>query len=283
MNAWSKIGGGTPFGYKYDRKTNKLVTVPAEIKILKIIFNLAAEGNGVTKIANYLNNHNYTSKRGGGWFNTTVGFVLQPHRLLFYQGLDKNGGKGDWEAIITKEISEKIIGFKRTLAPAKSKAIYLLSSQRILKCGYCGGYMAVAKNKDTAYYTCPTRHQKSKELCPDSKMHRIESIESPVISDFNVRKSLPLIKYFNKDKKNRLESINQQLGLLKKLNNSTIDNLKKIISMIEEYQEYKFPQKINELPDIVKEINVTNEAIKITYKFPINNSLSFTTIIQESI
>jgi hypothetical protein len=282
MNAWSKIGGGTPFGYKYDRKTNRLVTVPAEIKILKIIFNLAVEGNGVTKIANYLNNNNYTSKRGGGWFNTTVGYLLQPQRLLFYQGIDKNGEKGDWEAIITKESSEKIIGYKRTIKSAKSRAIYLLSSRKILKCGYCGSYMIVGKNKDTAYYSCATRLQRSKDLCPESKMHRIENIEHQVVSDFNVRKSLPLIKYFNKDKKNKLQLINEQLGKLNKLNNSTIDNLKKIISMIEEYQEYQFPPEINDLSDIVKEINVTNEAIKITYKFPINNSLSFTTIIQES-
>ena len=48
------VPGGV-YGYDYDRAQNKLIPNIEEIEVIHKIFNLYLEGNGITRICNYLN------------------------------------------------------------------------------------------------------------------------------------------------------------------------------------------------------------------------------------
>ena len=61
------IGGGIPFGYKYDEITSNLTVDKNETQILRMIFTLVKNGLGVNRITNELNNLQYPPRRGREW------------------------------------------------------------------------------------------------------------------------------------------------------------------------------------------------------------------------
>ena len=67
--------GHAPFGYTYSNK--KLVEVPAEKKIVRIIKGKRNSGLSYHKIARMLNEDKIGSKRGGIWYAETVKTVFQ--------------------------------------------------------------------------------------------------------------------------------------------------------------------------------------------------------------
>lgn len=96
-------GGRTPFGYK--ASDHKMVVVPEQAEIVKVIFRMKNEGCTYQTIVNYLNEQGYTNKSGGKWAISSVQAILENKKT--YQGYYKYG-KTDWvkgqhEALIEED------------------------------------------------------------------------------------------------------------------------------------------------------------------------------------
>jgi len=70
--------GNTPYGYKYDRETKKLVISEVEARIVRLIYEEYANGKSMVRIANMLNDEKVPPRRkdGKGWRNNSVRDVL---------------------------------------------------------------------------------------------------------------------------------------------------------------------------------------------------------------
>ena len=159
-----------------ERKSYK--RIPKEIEILHIMFDLSSEeGYGGVKIANYLNEKNYKTRKGNGWSASAVNRVLSNpmytgHLVYGKTSVPIGGGKRvaqDKEkwiysketipelAVISEEQFEKVQKLKHSrkerndkLAEENRKCIYqtggLLFTGYIV-CGSCGRKMQTKQNK----------------------------------------------------------------------------------------------------------------------------------------
>ncbi|MCY6482823.1 recombinase family protein [Clostridium aestuarii] len=82
------LGGTTPLGFKSEainytdingknKRMFKLIIVPDEIKIVKLIFNLYVEKKGFPSVAHYLCTHHYKGKNGGEFSQGTVEQIIK--------------------------------------------------------------------------------------------------------------------------------------------------------------------------------------------------------------
>jgi len=71
-------GGRTPLGYRKTEFDNKsdIAIDEDEAKVITCIHKLRKEGLSMQAIANYLNNNQAPTKRGGRWFASTVHYIL---------------------------------------------------------------------------------------------------------------------------------------------------------------------------------------------------------------
>lgn len=82
------LGGTTPLGYKSEaveyvdengknKKMYKLIEVPEEIEIVKLIYDLYLKKKGFSSVATYLCKHNYKGKTGGEFSRTSVEQIIK--------------------------------------------------------------------------------------------------------------------------------------------------------------------------------------------------------------
>jgi site-specific DNA recombinase len=82
------LGGTPPLGFKSEpidyksdtdknKKMYKLVVVPEEIEVVKLIYNLYLEKKGFPSVANYLCSHCYKGKNGGEFSRATVEQIIK--------------------------------------------------------------------------------------------------------------------------------------------------------------------------------------------------------------
>ena len=128
------VGGKTALGYKKDpNNKNKLIIYEPEAKIVRIIFNMALDGNNVGKIRDYLNEHKIPTanqlryNKLTFWENKTVKNILKNEvyigntvqnkrsRISYKNMKLKSNPKEEWnivtkthEPIIDEEIFNKI-------------------------------------------------------------------------------------------------------------------------------------------------------------------------------
>lgn len=69
------IIGYPPYGY--ENKDGKMVIVPEEAEVVKLIYHMALSGDGTHRIANALNKMNVPSKKGAKWHSSTVQGILK--------------------------------------------------------------------------------------------------------------------------------------------------------------------------------------------------------------
>lgn len=92
------LGGTTPLGFKSEainytdsnaknKKMYKLVPIPDEVEIVKLIFDLYLEKKGFPSVANYLCTHHYKGKNGGEFSKGTVKQII---KNPVYTYADKN-------------------------------------------------------------------------------------------------------------------------------------------------------------------------------------------------
>lgn len=63
--------------YGYENKDGKMVIVPEEAEVVRMMFKMAVSGDGSHRIANKLNDMNIPSKKGTRWHSSTVQGILK--------------------------------------------------------------------------------------------------------------------------------------------------------------------------------------------------------------
>ncbi len=205
------FNGGRMLGYKSVpseniQEKNKLVIIPEEAEIVKLIFELYSEGKGYKFISNYLNDCNYKTINGLNFGiqsirniikNPTYAGYVQFNKTVKYASKRREGGENDFirtkgkhEAIVDLETWSKVqqINQKKSLNHTKKvkRGTFLLTG--ILKCPQCGSPMVagrVVKNKggrkiEFKYYQCSKYKNKGRKECSANSVNA-EYIEEYVI------------------------------------------------------------------------------------------------------
>ncbi|MEI7831629.1 MAG: recombinase family protein [bacterium] len=178
--AW---GGGKIIGYRApDAKTDgeaaaksgKLIIVPDEAAIVRKIFKLYAEGNGLKSITNKMNKGGYRTKNGNLWGSAQIGAILDNPTFtgtIRFSTHDKHAEKQEeilvenaHEAIIDKTLWDKVqlLRSSKNIWPGRvSERSFPLTG--LIRCPQCGAGMimsrATATRKDGSkrineYYAC---------------------------------------------------------------------------------------------------------------------------------
>lgn len=222
-------GGVPPFGYEWKtiednenvgRRKSKLVICEREAEIVKLIFQMYADGKGYKAIVNYLNKQGYKTKHGNDF---SVGPIRDILLNPVYIGMVRYNVRRNWNEkrrrninpnpIIEKGIHEPIIDkelWDRVQAIYKSKqgrpsriydGEYPLTG--ILRCPECGAGMVISRTTNTlkdgtkkriVYYACGNWKNKGTAVCHSNSI-RVEKANkvvyreiSKVLSNENVLK-----------------------------------------------------------------------------------------------
>lgn len=189
-------GGCTPLGYDLD-ENKRLIINEHEAEAVKIIFQMFADGHGYTAIINYLNEHDYKTKKGCIFGKNSLYEILSNEKytgvFVFNKAAAKVDGKrnnhvyktsdkvirveGGCPAIISKKLFEKVqrkkAANRRNAGSYHSKEFYLLTSK--IFCGICGkrmqGNLRFSGRSKTrlATYRCNTHRSecRNKEINKD--------------------------------------------------------------------------------------------------------------------
>ena len=182
------IGPRAPFGYqKSTPNRNQLVPDPIAAITVRKIFELAANGMGVTAIVRYLNEKGiptpiqYARSNGltgnyddgdGSWNSRSVKYILtnRTYTGMLIQGKEKRAVAGTHEALVNEDTFEAIQ--KSFQARALNLAPKGQSTENILKgkviCGCCGGKMQRKRGADHAdwyFFICITKNRLGADRC----------------------------------------------------------------------------------------------------------------------
>ena len=182
------IGPRAPFGYqKSISNRNQLVPDPIAAITVRKIFELAANGMGVTAIVRYLNEKEiptpiqYARSNGltgnyddgdGSWNSRSVKYILtnRTYTGMLIQGKEKRAVMGTHEALVDEKTFESIQ--KSFQARAFNLAPKGQSTENILRgkviCGCCGGKMQRKRGTDHAdwhFFTCITKNRLGSDHC----------------------------------------------------------------------------------------------------------------------
>lgn len=188
-------GGCPPLGYDVG-EDRRLVINQHEAEAVKAIFEMFAEGYGYSAIADYLNEHGYTTKRGRIFGKNSLYEILKNEKytgvFVFNRAAAKSDSKrnnhayktndniirvpGGCPAIISKSLFEKVQRIKaknrRNTGRYHSKEFYLLTGK--VYCGVCGKriqgnlrYSGERKNR-----LCTYRCDEPKQLCKNKENNK---------------------------------------------------------------------------------------------------------------
>ncbi len=68
-------GGGVALGY--ENKEKELLLTQSEAETIKTIYELKRKKYSINKIAKYLQENGYSTKRGGNWYASTISYILK--------------------------------------------------------------------------------------------------------------------------------------------------------------------------------------------------------------
>ncbi len=219
--------GGFPiYGYKnvriFDEKRNpktKYEVNGAEAKVVKLIFELYAKGNGLKNIVMELARRAIKPRSGSYWSKSTVANILRNEPYIGWTVFNKRDKKttgrqfkpkDEWiiiknthEPIISEELFNRVQKLIEERQPKNTPAQvtasqYLLSG--LMRCGKCSGAYGVTgygRQRKYAYYNCINYSKKGKKVCPGRRLRAdeldqeiIERVRKLVFSDENMRKLL---------------------------------------------------------------------------------------------
>ena len=176
------IGPRAPFGYqKSESNHDKLIPDPKAAIVVRKIFELAANGTGMTAIVRYLNEKNiptpiqYARSKGlagnyddgnGDWNSRSVKYILtnRTYTGMLIQGKEKRAVAATHEPLVDTDTFDAI---QRSF---QAKAFNLTtkgqSTENVLKgkviCGCCGGKMQRKRGTNHAdwyFFTCITKNR----------------------------------------------------------------------------------------------------------------------------
>lgn len=174
-------GGITAYGIGWNEKTKKLYEVETESRVIRLIYKLYCYGDGKTppmgdnKIAVWLNNRGYRTRKGELWSHTSVGYILQnPFYIQKYRW--NFTSEGEYFEVksnnIPRIVDDETWNFAQSLRkqragmhPRQATGTNVFSGR--LKCGRCGAGMKRSTSKyqtkegkiTYAYYECTRKRQ----------------------------------------------------------------------------------------------------------------------------
>lgn len=188
-------GGCPPLGYDVG-EDRRLVINQHEAEAVRIIFEMFAEGYGYSAIADYLNEHGYTTKRGRIFGKNSLYEILNNEKytgvFVFNRAAAKSDSKrnnhayktndniirvpGGCPAIISKHLFEKVQRIKaanrRNTGRYHSKEFYLLTGK--VYCGVCGkriqGNLRFSGERKNRH--CTYRCDEPKQLCKNKENNK---------------------------------------------------------------------------------------------------------------
>ncbi|MDE6604777.1 MAG: recombinase family protein [Clostridia bacterium] len=195
--------------YGYRLVDGQLIVNQEEKELIKSIYSLYMQGNGIPKICRILTDRGYKTMHGGVWSKSTIRTILSNEKYVgdcllqkcYYDLNVKIPNKGELpqyyienshEAIIDKETFEAV---QQRLSERAKK--YLPSGSNNtggplagkIKCGKCGARFkrktcAKGKSYETYKWTCRTKDQMSKAVCGNSDIKE-DVIITLLIDAFN--------------------------------------------------------------------------------------------------
>lgn len=180
-------GGGVPLGYKIN-KEKKFEIDTDTAPIVKMIYEMYADGKTVTEINKYLNSQGYKTSKGREFNKNSLHTILTNKRYLGYYIHGNVETAGGIPQIISDELFEKVAKKlkvnKKAPARARAKVEYLLTTK--LFCGHCKemmtGFSGTGKQgKVYRYYIC--NGTKTKPKTCDKKMVHKDYIEDIVVNE----------------------------------------------------------------------------------------------------
>jgi site-specific DNA recombinase len=184
---------GVPFGYRRSGgRATKLVPDEREAPVVRLAFELRADGHTWPSIATRLNEGDVMPRSGGAWTHKTVRQMVT-NRV--YTGTAWNG---DWEkqnaheAIVTPEVFASANRRKGTKPQGPTEG-YLLSG--LIRCSGCGYAMTHNVQNGRRYYRCRAA-QHGDGRCPAPVNVAAEQVETWAWGEFEGR-------YFTPDGKAR--------------------------------------------------------------------------------
>lgn len=194
-----------PHGYYYDRSMGNFVVNEKEAEIVRLIFHLYLEGNGLRKICSYLNENGYKTKNNCEWSMFIVKNILQNEFYIgsLVQGkcetidvtikkrkkIDINDWivhKNNHEAIITEDIFYKTkaqykIRSKMTSCDNAHRHSSTRLFSNLIRCSICKSAFTFKTNKnemkEQGSYSCILYEQKGAK----KSGHRRNSIKESVL------------------------------------------------------------------------------------------------------
>jgi len=182
------IGPRVPFGYQKSRENpNQLIPDPVAAITVRKIFKLAADGEGVTAIVRYLNEHSlptpiqYARSNGlvgnyddgnGSWNSRSVKYILtnRTYTGMLVQGKEKRAVEASHEPLVDTAVFDMIQ--KTFQARAYNVTQQEETPENILKgkviCGCCGGKMQRKRSSNHAdwyFFTCITKNRLGADKC----------------------------------------------------------------------------------------------------------------------
>jgi len=259
-------GGQPPLGYDVDSTTRKLIANEHEAKIVKIIFEMYADGSGYLKILDYLNGLGYKTKRGQQFGKNSLYSILRNEK---YKGVyvfnrsssaapdgTRNSRKykdddeiirieGGVPALVDKDTFDRVqLKLQTNLKEGgrhKAREVYLLSG--LTYCGECdsgmyGNTRTTGGRGRSRYssYRCSDRVQY--RGCENKELRReyldyyvLDQLYERLFSDNSIKKLSAMLSEYNKKKTTESnDELNIYLKQLRDVNNK----ITSIINLVSE-------------------------------------------------
>ena len=182
------VGPRAPFGYQKSRENpDQLIPDPAAAIIVQKIFEMAANGTGVTGIVRYLNERaiptpiQYARSKGlsenyddgtGNWNSRSVKYILtnRTYTGMLVQGKEKRVVEATHEPLVNSgtfdAIQKAFQSRAYNVVPQEQSADNILKSKVV--CGCCGGKMQRKRGTNHAdwyFFTCITKNRLGADKC----------------------------------------------------------------------------------------------------------------------
>jgi len=229
------LGGTPPLGLDVDKESKQYVINEPEAKIVRLIFQLYAEGVGYTSILQRLNMLGYKTKQGKPFMKNSLNNLLKNEkytgRYIFNRKLEKDvTGKRnpqikpreEWivvedglPAIIDQDtfdkVQEKLVYNLKSGGKLKATEMYLLSG--LIQCGVCGAAMysnsRICGRGKTKYFSYRCSGRMKHHNCSNKEIRKeyvegfvLDELYEKLFSEHSVKQLTTLLNEYNQTQMN---------------------------------------------------------------------------------
>jgi site-specific DNA recombinase len=305
-----KWNGGRVLGYRSIKDSNgetKLEIEESEAEIVRKIFNLYSEGNGLKAIANKLNHMEYKTRRGNAFGVTAIRDIIRNpiyigiirfNKYVNWSTMKKKGNandlisvEGEHDAIIDVELWERVQEIKRKKSKKPKRTFdgsYPLTG--LLKCPQCGASMVAARTsniladgtkKVIRYYYCGTFKNKGSKVCKSNSIRADYAEEyvfnriREVVLNEDILKDI--VDNLNESRKKNIRPLERELELMSKELKKLSDKKGKVFELYEESMISKenLMSRLNEIDEMINSKLVRKKVIDSELKQNTSDKIPF--------